>query len=560
MKAIYYFFLLILVILFGCDGKSGKSGVASKNDSPPPKMEIINGKTRLIVNDQPFIALAGEVHNSSSSSLKYMEPIWPKLVQMNLNTVLLPVSWELFEPVEGEFKFELIDGLIQAARVNNLKIVFLWFGSWKNMVSTYVPDWVKNDPKRFPLLIAKNGEKFQMLSTFSKENIRADAVAFAALMKHIRQVDSNEQTVIMIQVQNEVGTNGGERDYSDAANSVYHSQVPEKLISNLMMKKSSLIPEFDQTWAENGYKTVGNWEQIFGGGAAGNEIFMAWQLSSYIGEVIKAGKKEYDIPMFVNASVGRQDQKLGTYPSGGPVAFVIDIWRAGAPELDMLCPDIYYGDFIGHCKKYTQSGNPLFIPETRAGDIGAARALIAICNFNALGFSPFGIEGRSGLDEPLGENPLAKAYDIVDQMSHLILDPGIKNQLAVMVDSDNPDTTVNMGHYQIDIKIQGGRTTDGNPVLGYALLIEIEPEEYVIAGKNVNIQFSLSNRQSEVTGIRFAEEGKFEKGIWIPGRRLNGDQIMVSYSFSDLFSGGKSGNGLKFGNSLTIQSLKLYSY
>lgn len=524
-----------------------------------PHLTKNGSMSQLIVNGQPFLSLAGELHNSSTSSLGYMEPIWSKLVKMNLNTVLVPVSWELLEPIEGQFDFYLIDGLINKARENNLKIVFLWFGSWKNLVSTYAPEWVKNNSQRFPLFNAKNGEKYQMLSTFSKENINADSRAFAAMMKHVKQVDSVEQTVIMVQVENEVGTEFGEKDCSKVALEVYNSQVSEKFMAFLQKNKSTLIPEFKQVWAENGYKTKGNWKEIFGEGSGGNEIFMAWNLASYIGEVIKAGKNEYDIPMFVNASVGRQDEKLGTYPSGGPMPIVMDVWHAAAPELDMLCPDIYYGDFVGHCQKYTQSGNPLYIPETRAGERGAANALQAIGNFNALGFSPFGIE--SMIEDPVS-GPLSQIYNTLGQLSTLILKSEAKEQMiAVSVDTSNIKGVTDIGNYHIDFELRQGRmSTDINSGTGYALLIVTGPNEFVVAGKNINIQFSLKNPKENVTGILLAEEGKFEKGRWIPERRLNGDEIMVSYSFSKLFKEGKSGNGLKFSNSMNIQRVKLYNY
>lgn len=559
MKAtlLNYCLIFVLIILTSCNDRHRISNESVENKSASPHFEVINGVTRLIVNYKPFLSLAGELHNSSSSSLEYMEPIWPKLVQMNLNTVLVPVSWELVEPKEGQFNFELIDGLIENARNNNLKIIFLWFGSWKNMVSTYAPEWVKNKPERFPLFITKKGEKYQMLSSFSAENMRADSKAFAALMKHIKQVDSVEQTVIMMQVENEVGTSGGEKDYSEIAKNEYRNGVPEKLMSYLQEKESSLIPEFKQVWAENGYKTNGSWAEIFGEGIAGNEIFMAWHLASYIGEVIKAGKGEYKIPMFVNASVGRLDQKLGTYPSGGPVPFVMDIWHAAASELDMLCPDIYYGDFTGHCLKYTQSGNPLYIPETRAGETGAANALLTFGNFNGIGYSPFGIESR--ITDPISDGAIPQIYSILGQLSHLILKSEAKKQMiAVSVDSDKPITTIELGGYQVDFNLQGRRLPDGNPASGYAILIEISQDEFIAAGKNINLQFSLKN--GKVTGILMAEEGKFEKETWIPGHRLNGDEIMVSYSFSDLFWEGKSGNGLKFGEKIAIQRVKFYSY
>lgn len=551
-KWLLFLFISIVAVATNCYGQQVKPNRIRKSSYAPPHLETINGVKRLLVEEEPFLVLAGELHNSSSSSLGYMDSIWPKLVQMNLNTVLVPVSWELVEPEEGQFTFDLIDGLIKNARKHNLKIVFLWFGSWKNMVSTYVPVWVKNNPERFPLLIAKNGERYQMLSTFSQENIDADSRAFAALMKHIKQVDSTEQTVIMMQVENEVGTNGGERDYSKTATKVYESEIPEKLSRYLQNNESSLIPDFKQVWDENGAKTSGNWREVFGDGMAANEIFMAWHLASYIGKVIEAGKNEYNIPMFVNASVGRQDEKLGTYPSGGPVPFVMDIWHAAAPKLDMLCPDIYFGDFMGHCQKYTQSGNPLFIPETGAGDSGAAKALLAFGNFSAIGFSPFGIDSR--MEDSVGDKAISQLYGVMGQLSSLVLNSEAKRQMiAVSLDAANASTSVDLGAYQIHFDLRSAQ-------LGYAILIQVKPDEFIAAGKNIDMQFSLKNRNDKVTGVLWAEQGKFENGNWVPGRRLNGDQIMLNYSFSKLFTEGKSGNGLRFSGALNIQRVKLYSY
>lgn len=557
-KCLLYLFISAVVVLTSCDRQQAVSSGSDEAGTASPHLQTIGGVTRLMVDDKPFLSLAGELRNSSSSNLEYMESIWPKLVQMNLNTVLVPVSWELVEPEEGKFNFDLVEGLIREARNNNLKIIFLWFGSWKNMVSTYVPEWIKKHPERFPLYIGKNGERYQMLSSFSEENKRADSRAFAALMRHIKQIDSVEHTVIMMQVENEVGTSG-DRDYSKAATQVYESEVPEKLMSYLQKNKSSLIPEFEQVWAENGYKTSGNWAEVFGEGNYCDEFIMAWHLAGYIGDVIEAGKAEYDIPMFVNASVGRQDLKQGTYPTGGPVPLVMDIWRAAAPELDMLCPDIYFGDFTGLCQKYTQSGNPLFIPETRSGEWGAANALLAFANFNAIGFSPFAIDGR--LEDPIGDKPIPQLYGVLSQLSSLVLSSKAKRQMvAVSVDTANANTSVDLGDYQIDVDLRRSRWTSEKPELGYAILIEVKPDEFIAAGKNVNIQFSRKNKDDKVTGILWAEEGKFENGNWVPGRRLNGDEIMVDYWFSKLFTEGKSGNGLKFNGALNIQRVKLYNY
>lgn len=538
-----------LNILLSC---GQQPNVSQSINTPAPHLKRIDNRTQLIVNGEPFLSLAGELHNSSSSSLEYMEKLWPILQDLHMNTVLAPVSWELIEPVEGKYDFSLIDGLITQARKNDMKLVFLWFGSWKNLVSTYAPDWVKKDPQRFPLFYNKQGERYQMLSALGEESWKADSKAYAALMKHIGEVDAIEQTVIMMQVQNEVGTNFGDRDYSELAIKAFEGEVPERLMSYLQKNKSNLIPEFEQLWANNGYKIKGTWKEVFGEGAPCNEIFMSWNLANYIGKVIEAGKAEYNIPMFVNAAIGRNTLKSASYPSGGPVPFVMDVWRAAAPELDMLTPDIYYGDFNKICEQYTLSGNPLYIPETRGGIMGAANAMRTFANFNGLGFSPFGIERYLLNDNP--ENAVfAKTYEILNDLSPLILSKESKKQMIATILDTITDNSVVLGKYKVDF------IRRGNDV-GFAMLIEIKPDDYIVVGHNISIEFSLNDRKNdEVIGFSLAEEGIYKNNNWIPERRMNGDQIMFSYSFSESYKKGKSGNGLTF-RQLSVQRVGLYSY
>lgn len=529
-------------------------GPMANSQTQPPHFKQVNGRTQLIVNGKPFLSLAGELHNSSSSSLVYMERLWPVLQQLNLNTVLAPVSWELVEPEEGKFDFSLVDGLIRQARERQMKLVFLWFGSWKNLVSTYVPSWVKKDTKRFPLLVNDRGEKYPMLSSFSKEGRKADGRAFAALMKHIKEVDAQEQTVIMMQIENEVGNDGGKRDCSPMAEKAYNSQVPEKLMNYLSKNKKTLKPELKDLWASHGYKTKGSWPEIFGGEVPCNEIFMSWHLADYIGDVIEAGKAEYDIPMFVNAAIGRQTLKQGSYPSGGPLPFVMDIWRAAAPELDMLSPDIYYGDFDYICQEYTFGGNPLYIPETRGGDDGAMNAIKAFCNYGAIGFSPFGIESSNRYMKEAGNN-FAKMYATLSKVAPLILErtPG-KEMLAVVADSARKEYSAILAKHRIDYKTGRGIGK------GYAAILQLAPNEFLVIGRNIQIEFSAAIPQKDsVMGVLLAEEGDYKNGQWIAERTMNGDEIMRDYDLSKLYKKGKSGTGLAFGE-LGMQKVTLYTY
>ena len=300
----------------------GCLALAAQIASPEiPHLRKQGTATQLIVDGQPFLVLAGELTNNSATSVEYMKPIWAKLVEAKLNTVLATVAWNQVEPQEGKFDFSVVDGIIRDARSHNLRLVLLWFASWKNGLSSYPPDWVKRDFERFPRAQIAGGQSIELLSPLGDANRDADARAFAALMRHVKAVDGQRHTVIMIQVQNEVGMHGDSRDRSPAANRAFAGPVPKELMDYLQMHKETLIPEFRQVWEAAGFKTSGTWEEVFGKSAVTDGIFMAWNYARYIGRVAEAGKAEYPIPMFVNAAlygIGRGPNPAERWPPLGP--------------------------------------------------------------------------------------------------------------------------------------------------------------------------------------------------------------------------------------------------
>jgi beta-galactosidase GanA len=367
-------FLKSLLICFIAAGIFSCVPVTTKNapavSSPRTSKEIPHLKkqgeaTQLIVDGKPFLLLAGELHNSSSSSREYMKDIWPKLKSSGMNTVLAAVEWSLVEPSEGKFDFTVVDNLIDDARTYDLKLVLLWFGAWKNGQSHYMPEWVKSDYKRFPRVKAESGKSLEIVSALGKETLLADSRAFAAMMKHIKEIDSSQRTVIMIQVQNEAGILGSPRDHSEIANAEFTASVPQELMDYLIKNKSTLLPELLEVWKTTSFKTSGTWEEVFGKGVKTDEFFMAWNYARYFDVCAKSAKAEYSIPMFVNAWIVQpEDKRPGDYPSGGPQAHVLDFYRAGASNIDLLCPDIYLPDFADICSLYARNNNTLFIPES----------------------------------------------------------------------------------------------------------------------------------------------------------------------------------------------------
>ena len=517
-----------------------------------PQIIENRGVKQMLVDGKPFIMLAGELHNSSASGLEYMKTVWEKLEALHVNTVVGTVNWELVEPQEGKFDFSLLDAQIQDARKRDIRLVLIWFATWKNGDSDYAPYWVKADPKRFPVMQKKRGfgdrAGIGSITPLSEAAMAADAKAFRALMRHIREADP-QHTVIMMQVENESGLLGDSRDRSPLAESAWGKAVPAELMNYLVRNKSTLLPEMQEVWGRNGYKTSGTWAEIFGTDEWADEVFMAWYIGRYHGKVAEAGKAELNIPMYANAWLGPQpNQKVpGDWPSGGSVARVHDIWRAAAPSLDLLAPDIYVQDFKGTCALYTRSGNPLFIPEAR--DM-AGNLFYAFGRHSAMGWSPFGIEDLSV------DGQVAQSYKLLREMLPQLADWQAAGKVTgVAVDGDQPET-VELGGYKITAApIARKRGGPGGPgpqaapaddaaqlpallaggvspgarampadMRPFALIVNTAQDEFLFIGSNLAPSFAVDAAGTKVV-VASKDEGRYEKGKWIPDRRLNGDEM-----------------------------------
>lgn len=572
--------------LAGCAALlAGHSFAQTAADAPHLRKQ--GTATQLIVDGEPFLALAGELGNNTATSLENMQPVWSKLTSGNLNCVLAAISWAQLEPEEGKYEFGVVDGLIREARHNSLKLVFLWFGSWKNGLSSYAPLWVKRDFQRYPRIrinadTNNPGKSMELLSTFGTATRDADARAFRALMRHIKEVDGTQHTVLMMQVENEVGVLRDSRDRSDAANNAFAAPVPKELMDYLQRHKAQLAPELLETWTANGSKASGSWEQVFGPGKPDgfevpiqtlsppmskdehdtawrklrwpvDEFFMAWHYARYVNKVIEEGKAEYDIPMFVNAWLQQPNHAWpGTYPSGGPLPQVNDIWRAGAPACDLMAPDAYLQYFDEVSERYTRNGNPYFIPETSGN---ASNALVALGKYGAIGFSPFFIERMVS-----PESDLAAAYRIVSQMSPVIAAHQGKNTMtAVRMNQGDEPQSVKLGNYTLRLTYvgrgrvpiapeparppQAGQTapptapvvapagppgpggTPITPMQAAAIIAATGPDEYFLGGGGLRISFTPNTPGPATVGLGLVQEGKFVDGKWTVVRQLGGDDI-----------------------------------
>ena len=533
-------------------------GLAAAAQSPSlPHLRSEGGATQLVVNGRPFLIRGGELGNSSASNLDYLGPFWERFRALRLNTILAPVYWDLLEPEEGKFDFALVDGLVAAARKHDIKLVLLWFGTWKNSMSCYAPAWVKKDQRRFPRSVDASGRSVEILSPFFPANRDADARAFAALMKHLRAIDGEAQTVIMVQVENEIGMIPDARDHSEQATTAFASPVPPELIEFLVKRADSLAPELRERWHSAGAKRAGTWADVFGGGAAAEEIFMAWHFARFTHHVTAAGKAEYPLPMFVNAALIRPGYQPGQYPSAGPLPHLIDVWRAGAPAIDFIAPDIYFPTFVEWTRRYVRGGNPLFIPEALRSPDAAVNALYAFAEHDAIGFSPFAIES---IGEPAA-SLLAASYEVIEQLTPLILDHRGRGTMAGLL-QEHPDNRqpqqIRLNGYTLSANFErsappsladgaaaGSSTATAMPAGG--LVIATGADEFLFAGIGVTVTFAATEPGWQ-TGILSVEEGRVVNGRWQNVRWLNGDET-------------HQGRHLRLvPGRLSIQRIKLYRY
>lgn len=476
---------------------------------------------QLLVDGKPFLILGGELGNSSAGTAAQADSILPRLAELHLNTVLIPVSWDQIEPTEGSFDFSILDHWIEVARTNHLHLVLLWFGSWKNAFSNYAPTWVKQDTHRFPRALGADGSQIEILSTFGSETLKADSNAFTHLMAHLNEFDREQQTVLMVQVENEMGYLGAGRDRSLEANRRFAEAVPVALMHYLEEHRSSLAPELSAQLSLSGH----TWKQVFGDNA--DEAFMAWSYANYVQVIASAGKRAYALPMYANAQLPAPHERAGEYPSGAPHPYNLDIYRAASPDIDLFSPDIYWPDFDYWVGRYRLPQNPVFVPEARL-EAAPSNALYAYGQAVAFGFSPFGID--SVQLSPNGNRPaIADEYAALESISDLLLDAqsrGASRGLVLHKASPRATQTIALGGYLLTATLS--RSWPDKALLtddGAMLVLQTAPNELLILGSGLSVNFTRDpDADDKIAGIASIEEVARHEGKWQTLRRLNGDQ------------------------------------
>jgi len=375
------------------------------------------------VDGRPFYPIGGQTRNSSGYNAKEWATAFHALELIDGNMLEIPVYWEQIEPEEGTFDFAQLDRLLDSARSQGVHLVLLWFGTWKNGNMEYVPDWVKTDPERFRRVVSPTGHDLWVLSSHCEATFEADKQAFTALCRHLRSVDSETHTVLALQIENEPGILGADRDYSVAGQTALECEVPAEIVTHLGDGSSGPVHDL---WQAAGGRSAGDWTELFG--EAGGELLTAWSIARYIDALAEAGKAILDLPMYLNVWLAENGWQIPgeSYPSGGPVTPILDLYKWATPHVDLIAPDIYIADAKGYeaiCQAYAREDNPLFVPESAPGGSNPLRMFRAIGEYNAIGYAFFAIErvvdGEGGVRT--GLRPLVDSFRCVAAAIPLLL-------------------------------------------------------------------------------------------------------------------------------------------
>ncbi len=531
-----------------------------------PQLSKAGNQTKMMVDGKPFLILGSEMHNSTGTDTAAVTAVMKQAKAMNMNTVLGYAYWEMVEPTEGKFNFDLVDHLIKSAEKKNLKLILVWFGSWKSTTSSYAPEWVKTNPKRFERYALKDGTTLEILSPFCDENLKADTKAYVALMQHLKEIDKIH-TVIMLQPENEPGTFSSYRDFSPKAENAWNANVPNEVIDYLKNNKTNLFPALEKSWAANGNKTNGKWAELFGDVQGyqhyAEELFSAYFYSKFINSLAAEGRKVLDLPSYCN---GWLYNKLSYYPHGTINPHVLDMYHAAGKSLDFYSPNVYSLEYDQLFSDYKAGGKTLFIPESILSPAGI---LYAIGEYDAIGFAPYGIDGWT--DEK-NKTLLTAVNHTLAEMSSLITSkfnstdmrglyqaPMARNKSIEIGDYILSVSSAESHRFAIDFgkslekagketisfpQLMGIEVPEGmphqeeqkgpppNPFAGLpkdygsAIIIMNSPDEFYIIGYGLRIDFSLkSTIQVSHLGYRSIDKGYFKNNNFIVTKSWNGDEL-----------------------------------
>ena len=535
---------------------------AQVQERPIPRIVKKDGRFALFVDDAPYLMLGAQVHNSSTWP-NMLPKVWPAMEYLNVNTVEMPIYWEQFEPRQGQYDYTTIDTVLEQARQHHLRLVLLWFGTWKNGSQHYMPEWMKLAPDRYPHMVDKNGQAVDSPSPFAAASLEADKTAFTAFMRHLKTADP-ERTAIMVQVENEAGTWGALRDYSSTAQKLFEAPVPPEVLTAMQLKITS--PSL-------------NWQEAFGPEA--EVCFHAWSVAKYVGQVAAAGKAVYPLPLYANAAL-RDPLKPGapgTYESGGPTDNVLAIWKVAAPALDILAPDIYQNDpaaYLRVLQLYRRDDNPLFVPET--GGAANARFFFSALGLQTIGFSPFGMDYSRGHETTPGSRQpdefaaWAMNYRLIGPMQREIAELNFEGKLKAVAEVA-PKVTESLPFGDWNAEVSYGATRNGQAIgnaepTGRALVARLSDNQFLVAGFFCRVDFRPAGTDQQRKSQHIVEGSGQIPSALIDGKWQHRQFLRVEegtyengvFNFVRIWNGDETDWGLNFGSEPVVLRVSVATY
>lgn len=481
-----------------------------------PHLRRDGGPAELVVDGRRLLIRGAEVHNSSASTASAARVSFARAAAVGANAVLAPIAWEDLEPSEGDYDLAVVDRLVAAARDAGLHLIVLWFGAFKNGASSYAPSWVKTDTARFPRCVDAAGVATPTLSPFVESTRAADSRAFATLVARIEEIDAVERTVVMVQVENESGLLGHSRDHGAAADVLFAGRPPREVL------EVAGVPGDPRSWSE-----------AFEAALDADEHFMTWGFATYVGAVARAGRERSPLPFFTNAWLDSDidlpgfplagGQKPGDYPSGGPVARMLPLWRALAPDIDLVTPDVYFGDVEVIYSDYGSASGGLFIPEMRRDAQGAGDAFLAIGRHGAIGVAPFGVDSLT----PEEAEPLRDAYALLAAIDADLASTRVTRAFHLPPSVSGTDTeTLDFGDVVLVARrlVPFGDVTPPD-VGAFGIVIRLDDTTFRAVGRGFALSFDDPSE-----GVRIGILSVLEHPLATGGRgrevlrRLNGDE------------------------------------
>jgi hypothetical protein len=488
-----------------------------------PRLVTKQGRHVMMVDGKPFFILAAQLHNSSAWPA-VLDDAWAAADALAPNTIEAPVYWEQFEPQPGRFDTTNVDALIAKARATGKRLALLWFGTWKNGQMHYVPGWMKSDPATYPRMTDARGQPIDVMSPHAPATLEADKRAFAALLAHLKKVDGDRHTVILMQVENEPGSIGSVRDFGAAAQAEFAGPVPAAVL------------------ARTGRKP-GDWRAVFGPDA--DEAFAAYATAHFIDAVAAAGKAAYPLPIYVNTWLRYKDKKYPgiDYPSGGAVWTMFDVWRAASPSVDFIGTDIYADD-AGEYRKvldqYARADNPSWVSET-GFNTKTAPFLYYVLARGGIGFSVFGIDNASSAEHDAAVAAHRANFAALDPIRSLIGQAALDGRLFAAVEEPGAaKQRLDLGQgWRANIAF-GPPPWGDTPALlgnspaqsGRAMLIRLSDTSVLLTGIDARIELERVTGDGRHGQLLRVEEGSYVGGQWRPTRWLNGDETDYGINFT----------------------------